>query len=106
MLHKALWDACKILWFELVNRGTRVYMQELERSFSLRAPEIICLVGFVESIGRDVQKKCSYWQHGVLYFVIMVCNCETPADFLAFFCTLEFYSDLGEKLKAEIDFFE
>ena len=32
-------------------------MQELEKSFSLCAPEIICLFGFVENIGRDVQKN-------------------------------------------------
>lgn len=32
-------------------------MQELERSFSLCAPEIICLFHFVENIGRDVQKN-------------------------------------------------
>lgn len=57
MLRKALWDACKILWFELVRRRTRFCMQKLERLFSLCAPEVICLFGFVENIGRDVQKK-------------------------------------------------
>lgn len=42
-LHKALQDACKFLQFEPVRR-TAFCMQKLGRSFSLCAPEIICLV--------------------------------------------------------------
>lgn len=57
MLRKVLWDACKTLWFELVRGRTRFCVQKLKRSFSLCAPEIIYLFGFVENIGRDVQKN-------------------------------------------------
>ena len=43
-------------------------MQELARSFSLYAPEIICLVGFVENLGRDVQKDVLI--NGVVFCIL------------------------------------
>lgn len=95
-LHKALQDACKFLQFEPVRR-TAFCMQKLGRSFSLCAPEIICLV-LLKPLVVVGQKMFLLTAWCLVLFSWWFVVAKIILIF--FHYPLEFYLDINEKLKA------
>lgn len=96
MPHKALWDACKFLWFELLRRRTAFCMQKLGRLFSLCAPEIICLV-LLQPLVEVGQKTFVLTAWCLVLFSWWLVVAKITVIFFHF--PLEFYLDTNELLK-------